>query len=189
MAAILAGWGAVVIDADIVAHDVMRSDNEVFNHLVQRFGSRIIGPDGQIDRKTLASLVFTDAKALRDLDSIVHPAVLQDIERRIAGLEPAPAVVVVEAVKLIESGLHHRCDYVWVVTCQPEIARHRLMSRRNYTSDEAESRLTAQSSDAAKRQVADEVIENNSDIEELHQQVRDAWARVFSNKAGARDTG
>jgi dephospho-CoA kinase len=189
VAAILAGWGAVVIDADIVAHDVMRTSNEVFDHLVERFGSVIIGSGGQIDRKALASLVFTDANALRDLDSIMHPTVLREIESRISGFTPTPAVVVIEAVKLIESGLHHKCDFVWLVTCQPKVAYHRLMSTRNYTSNEADARITAQGSDAVKRQMADEVIENNDDIEELRQRVLAAWNKLKISRAGKRDNG
>ncbi len=181
VAAMLGGMGAMVIDSDKVAHQVMRRGSETYRRAVQRFGQRIVGGDGEIDRRELGAIVFADPAALRDLDNIVHPAVMQRVEEMIAAADPPPAVVMVEAVKLIEAGMAAACDSVWAVTCSPEVAVRRLMETRGLTEEQAWARLAAQGSDAEKLGRADVIIRNDGDLADTRRQVQAAWAKAVGS--------
>jgi Dephospho-CoA kinase (EC 2.7.1.24) len=115
VARMLRDLGATVIDADRVAHEVMRAGTPVHRAVVETFGPQVLRPDGEIDRARLGAVVFSDPQALAQLEAIVHPAVLEEVARRIAAA-PTP-VVVVEAIKLIESGMAEAFDALWVTTC------------------------------------------------------------------------
>ncbi len=125
--------GGAVIDADAVAREVTTADHQDWPTLPAiraRFGDDVFAPDGSLDRAALAKIVFTDAVALRDLESIVHPAV----RWRLLGLlreaeESGVPFVVIEAIKLVEGGLAEQCDEVWLVECSPETQRRRLEAR------------------------------------------------------------
>ena len=120
----------------------------------QRFGDRVFGEQGGLDRQALAALVFADAEALADLERIVHPRVRVLVEERIerATRDRAPFVVI-EAIKLVESGLAERCDEVWIVECSPSIQRARLRGR-GAPPDDIERRLSTQGDDLAARLAA-----------------------------------
>jgi dephospho-CoA kinase len=144
----IAGWlaeaGAVVVDADDVARRVTDRGGQVFAAVVERFGAGVVAPDGSLDRVALARIVFTDPVALADLERIVHPAVRPLILEAIGRAERdgAPAVVV-EAIKLVESGLASLLDEVWLVTCAPATQRARL-TERGMDPTEADRRMGAQ---------------------------------------------
>ena len=130
VAGMLAEHGAVVIDADRLVREVYE-DAAVREAVAERFGPGVRSPDGSIDRAALARIVFDDAGALRALEAIVHPAVRPRI---LAGIDAAEAgraaAVVVEAIKLVESGLAGLCDEVWLVTCDPPVQRGRSAGSR-----------------------------------------------------------
>jgi dephospho-CoA kinase len=129
VARMLAEMGAYVIDADAIAHEVIRKGTPAYEAILRRFGPGILRADGEIDRRRLGEIVFRDPAALRDLEAIVHPAVLAEIQQRVLACPDAPAIVI-EAIKLIESGFARACDSLWVVTCpEPEQVR-RLMEDR-----------------------------------------------------------
>ncbi|HXF70134.1 MAG TPA: dephospho-CoA kinase [Thermoflexus sp.] len=174
VARMLAEKGAYVIDADAIAHEVIRKGTPAYEAILQRFGEGILGPDGEIDRRRLGEIVFRDPAALRDLESIVHPAVLIEIQQRIqSGLE-APAIVI-EAIKLIESGFARACDTLWVVTCSESEQIRRLMNDRRLTEEEARVRIRAQPPQEEKIRQADVVIDNSGDLEATRRQVERAW--------------
>ena len=143
VAGMLAEHGAIVIDADRLVREVYE-DAAVRQAVVDRFGPDVRTPDGSIDRRALAGIVFDDPAALRDLEAIVHPAVRPRI---LAGIEAADAsrapAVVVEAIKLVEGGLAGLCDEVWLITCDPPIQRGRLRDR-GLGPDDAERRIASQ---------------------------------------------
>jgi dephospho-CoA kinase len=153
--------GAVTIDADAVYHDLISPGGALVEPIAERFGEQVCNDDGSIDRRALAGIVFADPSALADLDQITHPAVIDVIEERIAA-SSAP-LVAVDAIKLIESGLHERCDTVWLVTCDPTVQKARLMARNGLTESEAELRLAAQPDEAFRRRHADVVLDNSGD--------------------------
>ena len=145
MAAWLAARGAVVVDADAVARAVTApGDCPPTIAVLARFGAAVRAPDGTLDRAALARVVFADPAALRDLEAIVHPAVRPRILAAIATADRdgAPAVVV-EAIKLVESGLAGLCDEVWLVDCPPAVQRARLQARGMSAAD-ADRRIGAQ---------------------------------------------
>jgi dephospho-CoA kinase len=150
----VAGWlaarGAVAIDADAVARDVVAPGEPALGLVLQRFGEAIRAPEGSLDRAALARIVFADAAALRDLEAIVHPAVQPRILTAIATAEARGARgVVIEAIRLVEGGLAALCDEVWLVTCAPEEQRSRLAGR-GVAPDDAARRIEAQADIAAR---------------------------------------
>ena len=165
--------GAYTIDADSLIHDILRRDGAAFAPVVAEFGDEIVGEDGEIDRRALGRLVFSDPARLRRLEEIEHPIVRRIIEERVR--EAREPVVALDAIKLIESGWADKCDMVWVVTCRREQQLERLMQRRGYPQQEAEMRVDAQSPQEDKVARADVVIDNSGMMGETIRQVRQAW--------------
>jgi dephospho-CoA kinase len=175
--ALLAELGAAGIDADKVAHEVMAPGQPAYDPIVARFGPQIAPGGGPIDRLRLGQIVFSDPAALADLEAIVHPAVFQVIQRRVA--ETDAPVVVIEAIKLLEAGLSRQlCDQVWVVTAPRAQQIQRLMKSRHLSEAEAILRIDAQPPQAAKIAQADVVIENDGGLDEVRAQVERAWRMV-----------
>ena len=176
VARLLARLGAGVIDADRVAHDVMRPGNPAYGEVVKAFGPEILAADGNIDRGKLGALVFRDPAALRRLEATVHPAVIAEVDRRIA--EATERVVVVEAIKLIEVGMHRAHDALWVVTAPRALQIKRLVETRGLTETEAAVRIDAQPPQEEKAALADVVLVNDGDLAELQKKVEAAWAQI-----------
>jgi dephospho-CoA kinase len=136
--------GVVVIDADQVARDVLDAGTPEVEAVYRRFGGELRGADGALDRAALGRIVFADPDALRDLESIVHPAVRPRILAVVAEADSVGATaVVIEAIKLVEGGLVELCDEVWLVTCRADVQLGRLMGRGSSTEDAA-ARIAAQ---------------------------------------------
>jgi dephospho-CoA kinase len=170
--------GARVIDADKVAHEVMRPGGPAYDGVVAAFGPEILAPDGTVDRAKLGGLVFRDPDALRRLEAAVHPATIAEVARRIArATEPA---VVVEAIKLIEAGMHRHYDALWVVTAPRPLQIERLVATRGLTPEEAALRVDAQPPQEEKAALADRVFVNDGGLDELRAKVEAAWAEVVS---------
>ncbi|MFQ5854179.1 MAG: dephospho-CoA kinase [Anaerolineae bacterium] len=172
----LAKLGAEVIDADQIAHQVIEPGGEAYEGVVKAFGPEILRDDGTIDRARLGGIVFNDPVALKHLESLTHPAVDKIIARRLA--EANSSVVVVEAIKLIEAGMHTSGDALWIVTASREQQVQRLVESRQLTREEAEARVDAQPSMEPKLPLADVVIQNNGTIEGLWQQVQTEWEQI-----------
>ena len=145
----VAGWlgerpGVVVIDADHVARDVLERGEPALDAVIARFGAGLLRDDGSLDRAALGRIVFADPAALRDLEAIVHPAVRPRILAAIDVAEAEGAVVVViEAIKLVESGLAKSCDEVWLITCDRDVQQSRLVGRGS-SQEDAEQRIAVQ---------------------------------------------
>ena len=145
----VAGWlgerpGVVVIDADVVAREVLEPGEPALDAVIARFGSDLLRADGSLDRAALGRVVFADPAALRDLEAIVHPVVRPRILATMDGAAAHGAdAVVVEAIRLVEGGLAALCDEVWLVECDPSIQRERLVGRGS-TADDADQRIEAQ---------------------------------------------
>ena len=144
----VAGWladdGAAVVDADEVAREVTAPGEPALAAIAERFGPGVLRADGSLDRAGLARIVFADADRLRDLESIVHPAVRPRLLAAVEAAEDAGApIVAIEAIRLVESGLAALCDEVWLVACEPGEQRTRLAGRGDEAAD-AERRIAAQ---------------------------------------------
>jgi dephospho-CoA kinase len=176
----LAALGATVIDADKVAHQVMRAGKPAHAAVVETFGERVVGPDGEIDRSRLGEIVFADPVALARLEALVHPATIAEVARRIAAAETR--VVVVEAIKLIESGMADAYAYLWVTTCPAHEQVRRLMADRGMSRADAEQRVQAQPPQEEKIARADVVIDTGVDMEDTRRQVEQAWAGLLGSE-------
>ena len=179
VAGMLAELGAEVIDADQVAHEVMRAGTPAHAAVVEAFGPELLASDGEIDRKRLGALVFADPTALARLEAIAHPAIIEAIRRRIS--DSSADVVVVEAIKLIEAGMADAYDSVWVTTCRREQQIRRIVDERGLSRAEAEQRIQAQPPQEKKIARADVVIDNSGPLSQTQEQVQAAW------EAGLKD--
>lgn len=175
----LAGLDATVIDSDLVYRELVAAGTPLLGRLAERFGSGIVADDGSLNRRALGEIVFSDSEALGDLDRITHPAVIAEVDRRVAAIPDG--VVVLDAVKLIESGHADRCDTIWVVVADPEEQVTRLMKRNNLPLDEARRRVAAQPPLGPKLARADLVIDNSGSLESTREQVERAWRALPVN--------
>lgn len=165
--------GAYTIDADAAIHTILKHGGPAYKPVVAAFGKSILQPDGEIDRRALGKIVFSDPQKLRRLEEIEHPIVRRYIDDLIKDA-PAP-VVALDAIKLIEAGWADKCDAVWVVTCTRPQQLERLMRTRGYSREEAEMRIDAQSPQQAKVARADTVIDNSGTLTHTHHQTDTAW--------------
>ena len=188
----VAGWlgerpGVVVIDADIVAREVLEPGEPAVAAVVARFGADLVRDDGSLDRGALGRQVFADPAALRDLEAIVHPAVRPRIVAAMdrAKIDGAVAVVV-EAIRLVEGGLAEVCDEVWLVTCDPAIQHARLVGRGT-RADDADQRIAAQAGlEARVGPAATRVIDTSGGHAETRAIVDAAFDALF--RASERDS-
>lgn len=172
----VAGWlsdlGVAVIDLDAVARQIRNNDAEARRRIEDRFGT--------IEAGKLAAVVFSDPDALRDLEAILHPLVRNETRARLAELEGAGVeAACIEAIKLLESPLHDRCDETWVVRCDEADALARLSSR-GMSAEEARRRLANQSAQDEKVAVADVVIDGSAPMETTRRQVEEAYRRLVA---------
>ena len=173
----LARLGAEHIDADRLAHQVMACGQPAWRRIVATFGEDVLQPDGEIDRHKLGATVFADPDALAQLEQIVHPEVIARTEERIAASRAS--VVVVEAIKLIESGMVVQlCDCLWVVRAPREAQIERLMGQRGLSYEDAVLRIDAQPPQSDKIARADVVIDNGGTVNATGRQVERAWAEL-----------
>lgn len=172
----LVAKGARHIDADSVYHELIAPGQPLLADLVSHFGEKILQADGTLDRQALGAIVFSDPAKLRELDALTHPAVIAESDRRAFAI--TDGVVILDAVKLIESGHHQVCDQVWLVTAPEDLQVQRLMARNSLSEDEARRRVSAQPPMAPKRAVADVEIANDGSLDQLRRQVDAAWEEL-----------
>jgi dephospho-CoA kinase len=168
--------GAYGIDADALAHRAMAEGAPGYTVVLKTFGDWILDEEGQIDRNRLSKLVFADPHALEKLESIIHPLVGHAVD--LLARRARQAVVVIEAIKLLESDLAAGCDTVWVVEAPEEQQISRLMHKRNLTEAASRQRIAAQSPQALKLQAAKVVIHNSGSFENTWEQVQNAWSKI-----------
>lgn len=174
VSAMLAELGAVVIDADALAREVVEKGTPGLDAVVAEFGPTLLTPEGDLDRAAMGSLVFGDASARKRLEAIVHPLVFE----RMVALEEAAGdddLVVHDIPLLAEGGRADTFDAVIVVDCPPELQVARMMADRGWTREDAESRIAAQATREDRLAIATHVIDNTGTIDEL----RDRVVEVF----------
>jgi len=178
---LLAARGAVIVDADRIAREVVEPGTPGLAAVVEAFGDRVLTPAGALDRPALAGIVFADAEARRRLDGIVHPLVRQRAAE-LARAAPEDAVVVHDVPLLVETGQASSYDVVLVVEADLETRLGRLVARGLPEAD-ARARIAAQAGDEERRTVADVVLDNSGTPEQLAAQVDRFWAeRVESRR-------
>lgn len=184
---LLSSYGAVIVDADKIAREVVEPGTPGLAAVVAEFGEGVLSADGTLDRPVLGRIVFNDPEKREALNAIVHPlvgarsaeleaaAAARERERRGAGHE---AVVVHDVPLLAENGLAPLYDVVIVVDAAPETQLERLTRLRGMSEEEAKSRMAAQATRVRRLEIADIVIDNDGPLEDLEPQVRAVWERL-----------
>lgn len=178
MARSLARRGAIVIDADAIAREVVEPGQPGLAAVVERFGRDVLDEDGRLDRPALAALVFGDAAARADLNAIVHPLVAAETLRRQAAA-PSDAVVVMDVPLLVEAA-KSGYDVVVIVEAPEEVRLERLVGR-GMTVDDARRRMASQASDEDRRKVADVVLDNSGSEADLEAQIDSLWSQLAAS--------
>jgi len=168
--------GAKVVDADDLVHQVMAKGTSVWQTVVDSFGPSILDEHGDIDRHKVGAIVFENPDALRRLEEIVHPAVDDRFFEFVRDAEEQ--VLVVEAVKLIESGIQRELNSLWLVTCPPEERLRRLVEGRGADPEDVRERLKAQLPEEEQARWADVVIDNGGTLEQTWEQVKTEWDKI-----------
>ncbi len=176
VAGMLRALGAKVLDADALARDEQSRGTVGYSAIIQTFGTKVLGEDKEIDRRKLAEEVFGDPAKLAKLERILHPRVIARILEARKMLKEHE-VLVIEAIKLLESGLRNVCDEVWVVIAPREVMLDRL-AVRGLSRGEAQLRLASQHTEEEFRSAADVVIENGADRDRTQERVREEWTRL-----------
>ena len=180
----LAAQGAVVIDADAIAREVVAPGTDGLAEVTQEFGPEVLRPDGELDRPRVGDIVFADPQLRGKLNAIIHPRV----GARMAELEQGagPGAIVVHDVPLIaENGLADAYDLVVVVDVPPRIQIERLVRHRGMTREQARARMAAQASREQRLAIAGIVIDNSGSLAELDRQVGDLWAELRRRAAAS----
>ena len=184
---LLVGHGAVLIDADRIAREVVVPGGPAFQPLVERFGAGILATDGTIDRAALAALAFVDADSVAALNAITHPAISAVMAQRRAAEEGGDHVVVLD-IPLLKAA--HRdvlsLEVVVVVDCPVDIAVERLVGQRGFSREDAEARIAAQVTRQERCEGADFVIDNSGDRARLVAEVDRVWAALEAWPRGGR---
>jgi len=185
VARVLAGCGAVLVDADEVAREVVAPGSRGLAEVLAVFGEDMSRPDGSLDRERLGQAVFADPSLRRRLNDIVHPLIAQRTAQLIAAVPP-DAVVVHDVPLLVENDLVDRYDLVVVVEAPVAARVARLAARAGLTENDALQRMAAQADDASRREVADVVIINDGTLEGLHAQSRQLWDELRGGEEDRR---
>lgn len=169
VAQILEGRGAEIIDADKIARKLLEPGQDTFTKVISEFGPHILDMEGSINRKMLADIVFKDESKRKELNSILHPAIIEEEWNKVLAIKrrKPDAIAVVNAALLIESGNYKDVDKVILVVADEELVIKRLIQRDGLDREGALSRIASQMPEDEKRNYADYIVENNGTLEEL----------------------
>ena len=176
VAQFFAQLGALVVDADQLAKTAIERGSDGFAEVMMRFGDEII-VNGDIDRKKLAEIIFSDAKARADLEAIIHPKVQALFAEVVSDLNPND-ILIYEIPLLVETGAASKFDYIITVEANLEVRKERLLKKGLYIS-QIEKRIAAQASPAEREAIANTVLLNNADEDALLRQVENLWEDVL----------
>jgi dephospho-CoA kinase len=182
VSAALAARGAVVVDADAIVRELQAPGGVVLSAMVERFGAEILRDDGTLDRQRVADRVFHDPVELEALNAIVHPAVGEEIRRRIEAERGGDRVVVLDVPLLVEKR-GYRTDGTIVVDVDPELAVQRLVRSRGFSEADARARIANQASRDERLAAADFVIPNDGSLEELEDRIEECWRWIEQRRA------
>ena len=190
-ARLLGARGAVILDADRFAHEILAPGGAAVSAVLQRFGPEVAGPDGGIDRRRLRSVVFADPAARRDLEAITHPLIYAAMASRLGGTFGQDAVVVVDAPLLVETGGRDRVGMQALVVVAAEQSQQieRVVARGGMTAEEAAAVIAAQAPAERKLAAADYVLDNRGSLADLEAGVETLWAELLERFGSERARG
>jgi dephospho-CoA kinase len=173
---ILEEQGATILSADLVGHEVYLPGRPAWQEVVDAFGQEVVAPDGSIDRKKLGQIVFSDARQLTRLNSIVHPRMKGMMREKLEKLSrQGVRVSVLEAAILLEANWDDLVNEIWVTVAHPEVAAERTAERSGLSADEVLSRIKSQMSNEERVRRANVIIDTNGDLESTRRQTLDNW--------------
>jgi dephospho-CoA kinase len=180
VASVFEKLGCRLLDADDTARDVVLPGTEGLRVVVERFGAEVLRTDGTLDRQHLGQLVFGNEQLRSDLNSILHPRIIerQDEILRQWEIEDPKRIAIVDAALMIESGGYKRFDKLIVVHCRPEVQLERLMLRNNLSGDEAQQRIDSQMSQEDKQRFADYLIDTSDGFEAAKQRTKEVYDQL-----------
>ena len=178
---IFAQLGAIVIDSDQLARDVIERGSIGFNEVVAKFGDGVL-KNGEIDRQILASLIFKDPAKRSDLEQITHPLIRRAFAKMVSSASP-DSIVINQIPLLVESNHDYKFDHIITVSASESIRSERLI-KRGLTNDQIKQRLGAQATDQMREDIADSVIINEKNEQELTDQVEKIWEQLLSKNVG-----
>ncbi len=169
----LAEAGAVIVDADQIAHEIILKGEPAYQEIIEYYGTGILDGEGNIIRKKLGEIVFNDGEKLAFLNQCTHKYICAEVDRQIAAAKAVgtATAIVLDAPLLLEAGLEQVCDGVWVVYADPEVRAQRVMARDGVTYELAKARIANQKSWEEYKQAADTVIDNSKDLAYLQGQL------------------
>jgi len=169
--------GAYTIDADALTHRAYAKGAPGYQQVIDKFGKWLVSMNGEIDRQKLGNLVFNDAEAMVELESIVHPLVRQATDLLVKRADQQ--VIVIEAIKLLEGELRKACDSIWVTNAPENVQAERLIRKRKLTQEQATERIHTQASQSSKVAAANIVITNTGSYDDLWKQVSESWRKTI----------
>ncbi len=183
VSAMFAHLGAKVVDADLLAREVVMPGQPAFAEIVEEFGPAVLAADGQLDRKRLGAIVFADPERRKRLEAITHPAIHARQQRILSVYEEEAfeGIVLWDAALLVEAGGYKKMDRLVVVFADPATELRRLMARDGMSEEEARGRIATQMPVADKAKLADYVIDNSGSRAETERQVREAYAELLGD--------
>lgn len=182
VAGMLARRGAVVVDADVLARQVLEPGTPAFERVCDLFGDDVVTADGRLDRRAIAARVFADDAKRRALESIVHPEVFRGLAETLERHRDTDAMVLFDAPLIVETGFHRECDAVVVVTASPAMRVARATREGSMSEEDARARIAAQTSEEEREAVADVVIRNDGSLEDLERRVDALWQDLQARK-------
>lgn len=174
---LLAARGAVIVDADQVVRDVQRPGSPVLVAMAERFGPQVIAEDGSLDRAAVASVVFTDPEALKDLNKIVHPAVGAEMNRQVLAERDTDHVVVMD-IPLLTENPREGLQAIIVVDVDPEVQVQRLVQGRGFDEADARARIAKQATREQRLATATHMVDNSGTFDELEPQIDRLWVEL-----------
>jgi len=181
VARLLTARGAEVIDADLIVRELQQPGAEVYEKMVELFGQEVVGADRALDRAAIAKKVFTDESLLKTLNQLIHPIVRRVMNERVESFRSTDKVVVLDIPLLVENP-REGLDGVLVVDLDSELAVRRLVEQRNMNADDARARIAKQATREQRLALANHVIDNSGDRDELSRKVDLAWTWIKSLK-------
>lgn len=175
---ILKGAGACVIDADQIVHQLLARNQLVWKQVVDYFGPSIVSAAGGIDRTLLGEIIFADDDKRKQLEQIIHPLVIREMETQLANHQEREKHIILDIPLLYETKLDYLVEQVWVVYVEPEVQLQRLLNRGQLSKAEAIKRIKTQLPLSEKKEMADLVIDNNGSRRELKAKVLEHWREI-----------
>jgi dephospho-CoA kinase len=177
---LLSELGALIVDADAIAHTVVTPGQPAWRQIIDYFGDQILFPDGNINRRKLGDIVFNDPEKRKHLEAITHPAIWSQVATEVKLAEAAGyQVIVLDVPLLLETDWNRMVNEVWVVYVDRQTQINRLMVRDSLTQQQAEMRIASQLSLEEKKQRADVVIDNSGSPDSTRRQVENLWERLY----------